>query len=200
MNRIHAGIAATLIAGLLAGPAEAAGQNWRDHAPPFDFLFGNHFDTHQQTRETVDGDLLGFLYVTFTGEVTADGFRVASHCTDMTPRSQCVVGWILRGKPGVATFLYHGMDHPVWLVESRNDIPQPGGYSHFHWLGGPHDAEGLTHGAVFDGYFLELQAVDTFAFRHSGEDLLVQPGLDLRTHLNIVTSADMSGGMGGGTH
>jgi hypothetical protein len=200
MNTMHAGIAAALITGLMAGPAAAGGRNWLDHAPPFDFLFGNHFDTHQQTRETVDGDLAGFLYVTFTGEVTPDGFPVAQHCTEMTPPSECVVGWILSGKPGTATFLYHTMDHPVWLAESRNDIPQPGGYGFFQWVGEPHGPEMLTPGDAYDGYFLELQAVDTFAFRHAGEDLLVRPGLDLRTHLNIVTSTVMSGGMGDGTH
>ena len=35
-------------------------------------------------------------------------------------------------------FLSHsgvnGDDHPVWMIRSRNDIPQPGSYTHFHGI------------------------------------------------------------------
>ena len=43
--------------------ATAAGFNWRDHAAPFDFLFGNQLDTHQQTKLQRDGSLKGLFYV-----------------------------------------------------------------------------------------------------------------------------------------
>ena len=111
-----------------------AGRSWKDHKPPYDFLFGNHIDTHQETRLEKDGDLSGFFYITYTGEFTPDGLPIARHCDADTPPKKCVAGWILRGEPGLAKFVFHsGNDHPIWLVD-RTDIPQPGSYAHFHWL------------------------------------------------------------------
>lgn len=43
-------------------------------------------------------------------------------------------------------------------------------------------------GMTYDGYFLELTAKNTFVFRHGDEEILVTPGIDLATHLNIVSS------------
>lgn len=164
------------------------GYPWTNHGFPFTFVFGNHIDSHQQTLLLPNGDLLGFLYITYTGEVTPTGLPVAKHPDSMTPAGERVVGWVLRGKPGHATFVHHMMDHPLWLVAQRADIPQPGGYSHMHWLGLPAMAGMLVEGDSFDGYFLELTAVRTFAFEHGGEKIPVYPGLDLRTHLNVVSS------------
>lgn len=169
---------------------EAGGYPWKDHAVPYDFRFGNNIDTHQQTQLKANGELFGFLYITFIGE--KDGIPVAEHCDDNTLADECEVGWIIRGKfiggDKKPTFVYHQDDHPIWLVESRNDIPQPGSFSHFHWIGDPQGAGGLVEGEKFDGYILELQAVDEFYFRHNNEDLLVMPGIDISTHVNIVGS------------
>ena len=65
-------------------------------------------------------------------------------------------------------FLYHTMgDHPTWLVD-RADIPQPGAFSHFHFLG----ADPLQAAEMRNGYFLELQATDRFCFvHHAVEDM-----------------------------
>jgi hypothetical protein len=211
MNKILLSTLTVLSTMLLAASAWAGGANWRDHAPPLTFLFGNHIDSHQQTRLGRDGDLRGFFYVTYTGEVTPEGYPVARHCDENTPPKECVVGWILRGKPGEATFLYHNMDHPVWLV-GRSDIPQPGAYAHFHWITNQSTdprpvtdpgcnaamAMDLVPGAVCPGYFLELLAIDAFAFEHEGQRILVDPGLDIATHVNIVTSVPMDGCMPGG--
>ena len=49
-------------------------------------------------------------------------------------------------------------------------------------------ASQLTPGVSCPGYFLEIQAIDSFAFQHGGETIPVGPGLDNRTHLNLVTS------------
>jgi len=170
--------------------AEAGGRPWKDHAKPYDFIFGNHIDTHQQTKLKKNGDLFGFLYITFIGE--KDGVPVVEHCDNDTPADECKVGWIIRGKfiggDNQPTFVYHEEDHPTWLVVSRNDIPQPGSFSHFHWLGSPDGGGGFTKGDMRDGYFIELQAVDEFYFRHNNEDLLVMPGIDISTHVNIVGS------------
>ncbi|MDW7774230.1 MAG: hypothetical protein SCH71_15200 [Desulfobulbaceae bacterium] len=174
-----------------ASATRAGGYPWKDHAKPYDFLFGNNIDTHQQSQIKNNGDLFGFLYITFTGE-NINGIPVAMHCNDQTPANECEVGWIIRGKflggSNQPTFVYMVDDHATWLVQSRNDIPQPGSYSHFHWLGDPAGGGGLVEGSTFDGYILELEAIDQFYFLHHNEYLLVMPGIDIATHVNIVGS------------
>jgi hypothetical protein len=164
---------------------------WTNHGYPLTFLFGNHIDTHQQTMLLPSGNLAGYLYITFTGEFTPEGLPVAKHPDENTPPSEIVPGWILRGKPGSETFVYHDMDHPLWLVGSRADIPQPGGYAHFHWTGAPEHGHELMV-QEYPGYFLELTAIRRFAFEHEGQLTPVHPGLDLATHVNIVASFPMS--------
>lgn len=41
---------------------------------------------------------------------------------------------------------------------------------------------------VCQGWFLELRAVQSFAFKHGGELIPIHPGVDLRSHLNIMTN------------
>jgi hypothetical protein len=190
---------------ILSTRARADVPSFRNHAAPLTFLFGNDIDTHQQTFQARDGSLRGFLYVTFTGEVTPEGYPVARHCDAQTPPRQCVVGWVLRGRPGTATFLYQNQDHPVWLTR-RTDIPQPGAFAHFHWItSAATDRRPVTDprcqaamdsdlvaGAVCPGFFLELVAVSSFAFEHEGQRILVDPGIDIATHVNIVTSVPAS--------
>jgi len=133
--------------------------------------------------------------ISYTGVVTQDRYRVATHvdCNAMP----CTVGWLLSGKPRTATLPYHvEPDHPVFLV-SRADIPEPGAYAHFHWLG----ADPMP-GESRSGYLLQLTAVDNFCFIHHMADsatsdktcrdnggIKVNVGVDIATHLNIVTSA-----------
>lgn len=123
----------------------AAAVEWQDHAPPFDFLFGNEIDDHQETQLGPDGALTGTFYVILTGAIDpASGLPVARHPRGAAKNEvcgvdvDCVEGWKIRAVPGAAEFLYHsgvnGDDHPVWLV-NRVDIPQPGYFSHFHWIG-----------------------------------------------------------------
>ena len=76
---------------------------------------------------------------------------------------------------------------PVWLVD-RTDIPQPGSYAHFHWLDAAEEPSGLRRGICYRGYFLELQAIESFAFEHGNELIPVRPGIDIATHVNIVAS------------
>ncbi len=167
---------------------------WNNHADPFSFLFGNDIDTHQQTQLLKKDGLSGYFYIGFTGVVTKDGYRVATHvdCNAMP----CTVGWTLDGKPATATFLYEvAPDHPVFLV-NRLDIPEPGAYAHFHWFGAD-----PVPGENKSGYLLQLTAVDTFCFIHDmagnatskrscrdNGGVAVNLGVDIATHLNIVTS------------
>ena len=133
------------------------------HDAPYNFLFGNHIDTHQETRlKKKSGNpvrLSGFFYIKFTGEIDPDSeLPIAVHpsgseCEDEKDREEdrkkdrqkdreedgvdCVVGWLIKAVPGKAKFLYHngvnGDDHPVWMV-NRVDIRQPGSFTHFHWI------------------------------------------------------------------
>jgi hypothetical protein len=176
---------------------------WTNHAKPHDFLFngGAHIDTHQQTLlNNSTKELSGFLYIQFTGSVSKDGYRVASHGDCNAPGVACTVGWQIRGQRITATFVYHvETDHPTWLVD-RDAIPQPGSYSHFHWSDtADHPSLGSTHA----GYLLQLDAADTFCFVHgdaasfdsrltcendANDGVIVRPGIDIATHLNIVGS------------
>lgn len=180
--------------------ALAQGIAWLDHAAPYDFLFGNHIDTHQQAKLMPDGELNGALYIEFTGEHTADGYPIAKHTDCNGELADCTVGWTFRGVPGEATFAYHVQgDHPVWLVAARAEIPQPGAFSHFHWLGSPAMAGGLVENTAHAGYFLELTAKDVFVFMLGNEQILVRPGLDMATHVNIVAVLPPGGGGGSNT-
>jgi hypothetical protein len=185
------------IAALALGASSAAatvGAAWSNHAAPLDFRFGNEIDGHQQSQLRRNGDLAGFLYIRFQGVTTADGYRVASHA-DCNAVSDCRVGWTMLGKPRDAAFLYHDMDdHPVFLID-RSEIPQPGAFAHFHRVGPDHASSGA-------GYMLQLVAVDKFCFLHHEADMAeagktcqqnggvaIIPGVDIASHLNIVTSA-----------
>ena len=193
MNKL---IALVLGAALPAiAPVQAADlYAWRSHAAPLDFRFGNEIDTHQQTYRGRNGNLWGFLYVANTGVVTSDGYPVATHVDcDATP--DCVVGWAIQGQPMNATFLYHPMnDHPIFQA-SRADIPQPGSYAHFHWLGQAMPQENQS----VAGYALQLTALARFCFIHHNAGgatpaescrknggVPVRPGTDIATHLNIL--------------
>lgn len=174
---------------------------WRQHQAPWSFLFGNHLDTHQQSKPMGDGTLKGYLYIRYTGVVTQDGLPVATHADcDATP--DCTVGWTLDARPASATLVLQPMhDHPVFLMP-RSDIAQPGAYAHFHWTGMPMPEPGVPA----PGYLLQLNAVNRFCFIHHGADaassavscrgnggVRVERGIDIATHLNLIT-VDPAGG------
>ncbi|MBI4293451.1 MAG: hypothetical protein HY661_18400 [Betaproteobacteria bacterium] len=187
--------AALTLCGFTAHADEAS--RWREHEAPFTFLFGNDIDSHQETQQTRDGSLFGFLYVRLTGVVTKDRYPVATH-VDCNTNPGCIVGWRLDGRPLRATFLYQPMhDHAVFLV-NRPDIPQPGSHAHFHWLGSLMPQPHLP----VEGYLLQLTAMSRFCFIHHDAQSAtseatcrdnggtrVDSGVDIASHLNIVTSA-----------
>ncbi len=178
-----------------------------------------------------NGDLQGYFYIYWTEEYTDDGDLIAKHCTTQDHYDEgCFADWTIKAKPCIkevngceAMFLYHFHDHPVWMIGPRVDddgglrgtrsmIPQPGSYTHLHWLTeNPESsleeveelfdadiyvptecnvsmASALTAGVICPGYFLEIKAVEDFVFEHGGEKIPVREGVDNRTHLNIVTS------------
>ena len=72
-------LALLLLSFALATTAYAAtGYPWNDHATPYEFLFGNHIDTHQQSKSTGNSQLNGFFYIKFTGAEEED-LPVAMH-------------------------------------------------------------------------------------------------------------------------
>ncbi len=105
------------------------------HAAPYDFLFGNHIDTHIQlnlrTRYTGDPKVLtGAFYIIFTDdqgvslgidpvsglpiarhprglELDANGNVVHDERCGISPNIVCKVGWRMRGLPGAAKFVSH---------------------------------------------------------------------------------------------
>ena len=211
------------------------------HDAPYDFLFGNHIDTHQETKIKIKWGhpvrLKGFFYIIFTGEIdSVSGLPIARHprgasqneacgddnndgddddefhreLKDDSKDIECIVGWTMKGKPGEAKFLYHsgvnGNDHPVWMV-NRVDIPQPGSFTHFHWIGwdstdprAPSEVpeecdvemagqlDNNAENVICPGWFLQIKAVEKFAFQHGNEVVPVRPGIDNATHLNLVTN------------
>jgi hypothetical protein len=208
------------------------GDHWQ--VAPYDFIFGNHMDTHIQLRlKTKHGEprsLKGYFYIYFTGGIDeASGLPIARHPRGASKNERCgidpiicVAGWKLKGRPGAAKFLYHsginGNDHAVWMVNRAEElsapaagmvIPQPGYYSHFHWLsrgstdpraefvpdwcdkqkaGQLEDLDPSAVNEICEGWFLELKALESFAFLHGGEIIPIRKGSDLRSHLNIVTN------------
>lgn len=151
---------------------------WREHAPPFDYLFGNHIDMHQQSRILGNGALQGFFYIRFTGHFI-NGYPEAMHGQD-------TVGWIISGISLKAKLVE--LSPPTWCVDPA-ELPQQTGYTHFHWLGLPEDESGLIIGQTYDGYLIKLTARDTFFFEDF-EDFIVTPGVDSYSHNNIVTNCD----------
>jgi hypothetical protein len=202
-----------VVSGLVVGVAAVAvaGYEWRDHAAPFDFEFGNHIDTHQQTQEVGKGQLTGFLYITPSDKVTDQGITIAKHGDCEQDAEGCTVGWNLHGLESTASYCGHRSgEHPGWAIDPA-DMPRQPGYTHFHWLGEPvhHSGssddhttsdDGLVVGTVYDGKLLKLTGVETFVFNHHGE-FLVSPGIDFVTHANVfATCADWEAAGTGDSH
>ena len=184
------------------------------------FVFGNHIDSHQSTylvtKNGVPVSLIGSLYIFFTGETDpASHLPIARHPRGASQNEtcgvdvNCVTGWLINAVPGAGKFLFHtgvnGEDHPVWLV-NRTQIPQPGDYTHFHWITSSSidprapavpaecnaqdagDLEGVAEDVVCPGWFLQITAVRAFAFQHDNEIIPVRLGRDNATHLNLLTN------------
>ena len=136
---------------------------WRGHAAPFDHLFGNMIDSHQQTQ-LLDGEKLkGFIYVEYTGETTAAGLPVAkkANCAS-TNRT---VGWVVKGIPTMATLI--NKSPRIWLVDPA-DLPEGKGYTHFHWTGTPQKPHGLEVGQEYPGYLMKRIAPTSFFWLGGG--------------------------------
>lgn len=213
-------IVVTLLLLMLAGGsvvlAEDGGYPWQDHAPPYDFLFGNMIDSHQQSRINPLGALRGMIYIHYTGEFTDEGYPIArkAHCN----REECDVGWSVKGLELDAELVC--LSPRTWLVDPAA-LPRQRGFTHFHWLGDPYSPHGqgdpeagLIVGETYHGYLMRRVARDTFWWtggeKSSNPGHLVTPGID--PHSNIVLPGeelncsahggghDDDGGCGGDDH
>ena len=56
-------------------------------------------------------------------------------------------------------------------------------------------ADGLDEVAnmMQEGYFIQLLALRKFYFKHGKETVLVRPGFDIATHVNLVSSFPING-------
>jgi len=131
---------------------------WQDHAAPFDFLFNNLIDNHQQSKQTGRDMLQGFIYVQFTGE-ERDGVPVAVRADCEDPALDCRVGWKFKGVPISATLV--STKPRVWLVDEE-DLPTSAHYLHFQWVGAPQKPCKLVVGQEYEGYLMQRTAVTTF--------------------------------------
>lgn len=169
--------------------AGADGYEWRDHRAPFDFQFGNHMDTHQQSKQTGAGGLTGFLYITPGDRTTNDGLPIAMHGDCTKKPGGCTVGWELHGLTRQAEYCGHVTgEHPAWAIEPAA-MPALRGFTHFHWLNETAHHDGLVIGDTYDGQLLKLTAVERFIFDHHGE-FLVEPGIDFETHANVFAACE----------
>jgi hypothetical protein len=230
------GIATLML--MFTGSLVQAGNAFHDR--PFDFLFGNHIDTHQETNLKTNyatgnpDSLFGKFYIIFTDKEPdpVSGLPVARHPRGLADDGSfdercgitvdCVTGWEMRGVSGAAKFVSHsgvnGNDHPLWLVNRAEEdnapvegmvIPQQGSFTHFHWItttsndprasdvspecdkakaGQLQDQEPSAVDMVCFGWFLQIKAVRAFAFEHGGEVIPIRPGMDNRSHLNLLTN------------
>jgi hypothetical protein len=177
----------TALAALLNAPAMAGtGYPWKDHAFPYTFLFGNHIDSHQQSKKVDGGQIQGFLYIHYTGE-TINGIPVAEHTECSADPSSCSAGWTFYGVLAQGRIVSKDEMGMVQFCTSASTLRRLVGYSHFHWLGDPMDDMGLQTGKEYSGYLLKLTATSTFYFRHHGEMILVTPGIDTTSHINVTT-------------
>lgn len=185
MKKLIIPVALLLSLAMAAAAYAATGYPWNDHAAPYDYLFGNHMDTHQQSQEMGKDQLGGFFYIKFTGN-EVNGVPEAMHADCGKEAADCTVGWKLKGVYVAEATLYENPEHghPIWCIEP-DDMPQAPGYTHFHWEGDPEHA-GKLEDKGYSGYLLKLTAREQFYFKHHG-GFLVTPGIDTETHANVVT-------------
>lgn len=203
---------------LLIGHTAAAAREL--HAPPFDFRFGTAIDAYQKTRLQLGANrqsmrLFGFLYIVLTGETdSVSGLPVARHPGEVTGDQNelcgltidCVAGWTIHGRPGEASApstIGVSDDHLRWALLDRSEIPQPGSYTYFEWIGSnstdprawpiPFECDPTGYASeslipLCPGWFLQIRAIRHFAFERGDEMIPIRPGIDNRTHLNIVST------------
>jgi hypothetical protein len=148
MKKLISSLIPLVLCIVFAGPASAGGRIFKEHAAPYTFLFGNDFDTHQETRLTNKGNLKGFLYIRFTGGFDeASRSPIAEHCNHSTDPADCTAGWLIKAKPCIpeynncsAAFMYHFQDHPYWLIGDSTTLDAAGN--------GFVDEDALSEGSV----------------------------------------------------
>lgn len=203
---IFIGCLLLLVVGISSVMAAEGEYPWQNHAPPYDFLFGNMIDSHQQTRLSKKDTIKGFIYIHYTGEYTEEGYPIAQKA--QCPKEPCNVGWSVKGVKIDATLVC--LNPRTWLVDA-GDLPREKGYTHFHWLGPPHSphghgpgeiTEGLIVGQTYPGYLMKRVATSAFWWtggeNSSNPGHLVSVGLDPHSNITLVPNVQCGGHDDGG--
>lgn len=100
------------------------------------------------------------------------------------PGSYTHMHWLTEGSDHDGNFLPSSIGNVEAVFGVDIDVPEACNVS---------QAEALATGTVCPGYFLQIKALRPFgyrkwAFHHGGESLVLTPGVDNKTHLNLVTS------------
>ena len=113
-----------VVLSLVAAPVVGArAKQWKNHAKPYSYLFGNEIDGFQETQLKLNKDgtvneLEGYLYVTFTDAsgdpigTTSEGLPIGRHPSRSLGEIcgatvKCVPAWTIRAIPGNAKFFFH---------------------------------------------------------------------------------------------
>ena len=180
------------------------GRPWKNHQKPYDFLFYNLIDNHQQMKLRKDGTLHGFIYIQFTGNYV-DGVPEAVRADCTNPSLDCRVGWEVIGIPvSGAKLIQRGPR--LWELDQAYLSLDPE-FVHFHWTainGSPNPKKpcGLktiqeNENISYNGYLFKRTAVTTFYWLggnpEKGKGRLVTPCVDLHSNIYGI----WSGGDGG---
>jgi hypothetical protein len=177
-----------IVVWLISSAAAQLAYPWKGHAEPYSFLFGNEFDTHQQSKAVGADQIQGFLYIHYTGE-TINGIPVAEHTNCDSLANNCRAGWKFQGSFTQGIYAGHNMqNHMPQFCVTADTTQNRSGISHFHWLGEPMTDMDLVEGQTYPGYVMQLVALDTFYFHHHDTLILVETGIDQVSHQNITTS------------
>jgi hypothetical protein len=177
------------------------GYKWNNHAGKFNFKFGNLIDNHQQMRLLKNGALQGFIYIQFTGEYI-DGIPVARRANCNDSALDCRVGWEVIGVPVMGAKLIQRGPR-LWELDPAS-MPADPEFVHFHWMGTPKKACGLTVETEYNGYLFKRTAVTTFYWLGGNPDKemgrLVTQGVDLHSNIHGIWSGGSGDGGEGDDH
>ena len=186
------------LSGITAVRADGLGKSWKNHAAPYDFMFNNLIDTHQQMKLRSDGTLHGWIYIQVVNEISPDapdGVPIARRADCTNPALDCRVGWEVIGVPVSGAKLFQKGPR-LWDM-SQVTMLSDTEFLHFHWMGTPKKPCGLTIGAEYNGYLFKRTAVTTFFWlggnpnREDGR--LVTPGVDLHSNIYGIWSGGGEG-------
>ena len=203
------------LSGVSAAKADGIGRTWKNHAAPYDFMFENLIDTHQQMKLRSDGTLHGWIYIQVVEEenpYAPAGVPIARRADCTNPALDCRVGWEVIGIPVKGAMLVQRGPR-LWDF-NEGALPDDITFTHFHWTMGSNDKNpkkpcGLVlydevTAVTYSGYLFQRTAVTTFYWLGGNPEKekgrLVTPGVDLHSNIYDIWSGGGGGGSEGEDH